>query len=162
MNSGLTKLLIPMLLSSLLAACDNYGSRRLTPGVSRDADVVAQMGAPAGEWQNADGSRTLEYPKGPAGPVTFMVTVGPDGVLRTIDQVLSEPWFARVRPGMTRDEVRRLLGRPGRRDVFDLKPEEVWDWRIEGQSAGERAHFHVHFDPAGRVTGTSRSVEPGP
>jgi hypothetical protein len=120
------------------------------------------MGTPVGEWGNADGSRTLEYPKGPEGKLTFMVNIGPDNLLRTIDQVLAEPWFARVRPGMSREEVRRLLGRPGHIDHFDLSREEVWDWLIEGQIPTERAHFHVHFDTAGQVTRTSRRVEQTP
>jgi outer membrane protein assembly factor BamE (lipoprotein component of BamABCDE complex) len=57
---------------------------------------------------------------------------------------------------MSRDEVRRLLGKPRTVAQFKLKNEEVWDWLYLDRT--EQRLFNVHFDMAsGKVTGTSTS-----
>jgi hypothetical protein len=87
-----------------------------------------------------------------------MITVGPDNILRSIENVLTPANFARVQPGWTRDQVRRLLGKPRSVQKFALKKEEVWDWRLPEEFSAH-VFFNVHFDEAGTVTGTSRSTE---
>jgi hypothetical protein len=126
----------------------------LKPGVSTAAEVKRAMGQPTYEWKEPDGSLTWEFPRGPTGVVTYMVTIRPDGILKEIRQVLTQAYFAQIRPGMTQDEIRRLIGKPGETMTFPLKKEEVWTWRYE-PATGERWHFHVHFDLAGRVLTTS-------
>jgi len=146
---------ITIMLASLLAlfGCD-LGMQSLKPGVSTAAEVKSAMGQPAFEWKEPDGSLTWEYPRGPLGVVTYMVTIRPDGVLKEIRQVLTQEYFARIRPGLTQDEVRRLIGRPGETMTFPARKEEVWSWRYEPAS-GETWQFHVHFDLDGRVVTTS-------
>ena len=77
-----------------------------------------------------------------------MVSIGADGKVAKIEQVLTAENFARVRPGMSRDTVRRLLGKPTKVEAFALKKEEVWGYRWWEQpqegfsmctSTGERA-----------------------
>src|SRR5579862_9952401 len=70
------------------AACASYGGYSLRPGSSTEAEVRATMGTPAAEFGNADGTRSLFYPKGPMGTDTFRVRVGADGVMRDIGNVL--------------------------------------------------------------------------
>ncbi len=41
-----------------------------------------------------------------------MVTIGADGKVARIEQVLTAENFARVRPGMSQDQIRRMLGKP--------------------------------------------------
>src|ERR1035441_5353156 len=106
------KLWIALLSSLLLAACASYSGGGLKPGEARLEDVQALMGTPAMRWQDADGSVQLAYPRGPLGFDTFMVRLGPDGRLQSITNVLEQAGFARVRPGMTKDEVLRVLGPP--------------------------------------------------
>jgi hypothetical protein len=36
-----------------------------------------------------------------------------------------------VTPGMDKLQVRKLLGRHAKQQRFDLKKEEVWDWRFK-------------------------------
>jgi outer membrane protein assembly factor BamE (lipoprotein component of BamABCDE complex) len=84
------------------------------------------------------------------------VTIAPDGHVRGIEQLLTAENFARVRPGQTRDDIRRILGKPTKVEVFRLKQEEVWGYRWM-ESPTERAFFNVHFGVDGRVTTTSRS-----
>ena len=113
------------------------------------------MGAPAAVWKSADGSAVWEYPQGPLGAQTFMVTLGPDQAVREIRQVLREEYFKRVRAGMSRAEVRRLLGRQMETRYFSLSGEEVWSWRYVEWNV-RPMFFNVHFDQAsGAVTRVS-------
>jgi hypothetical protein len=129
----------------------------LTPGVSTLDQVREQMGKPETERVFDDGSRRLEYPRGPQGLKTWMVDIGPNGRLVAITQALTAENFAKIRVGMSEDEVRRLLGKPGQVAGYRLKKETVWSWKwLEGGVTPE-AYFNVHFGPDGRVTTTSRS-----
>lgn len=139
-----------------LAGCDLM-MKDLKPGVSTLADVRKIMGEPAHEWKESDGGVTLEYPRGPSGVVTYMVTLGSDGILKEIRQVLTDAYFAKIVPGMTKDEVRRLVGRPAETMVFRNRDEDVWSWRYE-PATGERWMYHVHFRLGdGKVYTTSRN-----
>ncbi|HEX7682551.1 MAG TPA: hypothetical protein VF446_03280 [Trinickia sp.] len=129
----------------------------LTPGVTTEADIRGQMGTPETERTFEDGSKRFEYPRGPQGTSTYMVDIDARGKLVAVTQVLTAANFAKVRVGMTEDEVRRLLGKPGEVAVYRLKPETVWSWKWnEGGPSGD-AFFNVHFDASGVVYTTSRS-----
>lgn len=151
----------------LAAACDRQGNpiqepglEKLTKGLSTESEVRTAMGQPETVWEEADGSRTLEYPKGPEGTRTWMVDIGKDGRLSDYRQVLNEQNFARIVAGMSRDEVRRMLGKPRTIVQFRLKNEEVWDWRYLQPTLVPRL-FNVHFDiGSGKVVRTSSSEDP--
>lgn len=131
----------------------------LKPGVSTAAEVKRAMGEPTFEWKEPDGGVTWEFPRGPSGSVTYMVDMRPDGILKEIRQVLKEEYFAKIRPGLSKDEVRKLIGRPAETMTFPLKKEEVWSWKFE-QGSGQYWHFHAHFELDGRiVTATRNRVE---
>jgi hypothetical protein len=131
----------------------------LKPGFSTATEVKRAMGQPTFEWKAPDGAVTWEFPRGPSGSVTYMVELSPDGVLKEIRQVLTEAYFARIQPGLSKDEVRKLIGKPAETMTFPLKKEEVWSWKFE-QGSGQYWHYHVHFDLGGRVvTATRNRVE---
>ncbi len=142
-----------------LGACDAVTLKDLKPGVSTGYDVRDRLGKPGIEWRNADGSVTWEYSRQPEGTECFMATIGPDNVLRSLENVLTPQNFARVQAGWDKDQVRRLLGKPRSVQAFALKQEEVWDWRLPPEVSAD-VFFNVHFDRDGHVTGTSRSVQP--
>jgi hypothetical protein len=142
-------------LACLLAAC-NAGMSELKPGVSTASDVRRAMGTPSYEWQEADGGMVWEFARGPTGTVTYMVRIGSDGILREIRQALNDATFANIRPGQTKEEIRRMLGRPAETMTFAQRQEEVWSWRYE-PATGERWMFHVHFVLDGLVRTTSRN-----
>ena len=112
-----------------LAGCDNQAIRELEEGVATEADVRARFGAPEAVWDAPGGARVFEYDRQPAGQKNYMITLGPDGRMTALRQVLTPANFARVRPGMPMEELRRLLGRPARRTPYALKRETEWDWR---------------------------------
>lgn len=145
----------------LLTAC-GIGVDSLKPGVSRVADIVHAMGPPAAVWPGENGNSVHEYPTGPAGLQTYMLTVDPDGLLLAVLPVLTESEFVRVTPGMTRDAVRRRLGRPAETRHFELSGEEVWTWRY-ADSHNMVMHFNAHFAPAtGQLLRSTRTMEPMP
>jgi hypothetical protein len=150
------RLWIILLLTVLLTGCASYGGSGLKPGEARFDDVQAVMGPPAMRWQDADGSVQLVYPRGPFGYHTFMVNLGPDGRLQSIANVLDEEGFARIRTGMSKDQVLRVLGPPdySRTVYFKARDELVWDWRY-CQIFGNPARFFVLFDG---TSGTVRST----
>src|SRR5262245_15543850 len=118
-----------------------------------EMQVQARMGKPETVRKNSDGSEVWEYPFGPLGRQTYMVTLGPDHAVKEVRQVLSEEYFAQVKAGMSREDVRRLLGRPGDVSVFSARDEEVWSWRYLQQNA---MYFNVMFD---RTSGTVRTTQ---
>lgn len=149
----------PMLLGALaLVGCDTAKLDATVPGQSTSADVIKHWGEPPGRWENDDGSITWEYPRGPMGTATYLITLGPDGIVQRVEQALTEANYARVRPGMSRDEVRHILGSPAGTTVFERQQEEVWDWRIAGDLPWEEWHFYVNFDLDGRVKTTSKAM----
>jgi len=154
--------------SLLVAACASYEGRGLKPGEASLEDVQATMGEPAMQWQDPDGSRQLAYPRGPAGFHTFMVRLGPNGKMLSIQNVLDERHLADVRAGMSKEEVLRVLGPSDERLTvyFKARDELVWDWRYRALS-GEIMRMMVLFDGiSGKVRSTmvlpeqSASIDP--
>lgn len=159
-----SRLLAPLFaVLALLGACDREGKpvqeaglERLAIGVSSEGDVRSAMGRPETTWEDEDGTRILEYPKAPEGSRTWIFTIDPQGKLAEYHQALTPETFARISAGMSRDAVRRLLGKPRTVVKFALSKEEVWDYRfLEHQQS---RLFNVHFDQAtGKVLRTSSS-----
>jgi hypothetical protein len=86
-----------------------------------------------------------------------MVTVGADHSVKEVRQVMSDQYFSKVTKGMSRDEVRQILGRPGEVWTFGARDEEVWSWRYYQVNP---MFFNVTFDrPAGTVKATQRLEE---
>lgn len=156
----LLTLLCAFLAALGLPACDPIALAELKPGISTAQEVRTLMGAPNQEWHNDDGSVTWEFSRQPEGTECFMATIGPDQILRHLEQVLTEANFARLQPGMTGPEVLRRLGRPAQRAFFELKQEHVWSWLIDSQDPTGRVYFTVTFNTDGRLLTTGRHTEP--
>ena len=153
MRMGLAALL------GLVVGCDYVARKELAAGVSTRADVERLMGRPKMVWEEDGGRVFLEYPRAPAGHETLLVEIGPDGKYVGMRNLLTEDNFARVRAGMSRDEVRRLLGAPTEQLTFERRQEVVWSWRFMADQ-NRSMLFNVHFDLDGRVRGTSRAPDP--
>jgi outer membrane protein assembly factor BamE (lipoprotein component of BamABCDE complex) len=143
----------------LAAGCDQQRVARLEEGVATEADVRREFGEPVDIYVAADGSRTFDYPRQPEGQTNYFITIGPDGKMSALRQLLHEGNFAKVVPGMAQADVRALLGRPAKIHRYDLQPDQtVWDWRYrEGQTSKV---FSVTFDKAGLVAGSASSDDP--
>ncbi|HPK31884.1 MAG: outer membrane protein assembly factor BamE [Ottowia sp.] len=137
-----------------LAACDNQAIKELEEGVSTEADVVQRFGQPERVWPEPDGSKTYEYNRQPEGTQNYMITIGTDGRMSALRQVLNPHNFARVQPGMTMEQVRQMLGKPARQVPYKLKNEIDWSWRFLDTAANEKKMFFVTFSPDYRVIRT--------
>jgi outer membrane protein assembly factor BamE (lipoprotein component of BamABCDE complex) len=156
MRLNLKGIVMASLLGSLLAlvGCDQQKIAKLEEGVATEADVRKQFGEPHATYNEADGGKTFEFSRQPEGQVAYMITIGADGKMSALRQVLKTSEFAKIKPGMDKGEVRRVLGKPGKTAKFDLKPdEEHWDWRwLDGQVP---KLFSVIFDKDGKVKSSS-------
>ena len=141
-----------------LAGCDVQRIAELEVGVTTESEVRARWGEPAAVYAEADGSKSLEYPRQPAGQINFMVVIGRDGKVTALRQVLTPASFAKIEPGWDKAQVRRLLGLPAKTQRYELKREEVWDWRFSDNA--ENKLFSVTFDTDGRVTATATTIDP--
>jgi outer membrane protein assembly factor BamE (lipoprotein component of BamABCDE complex) len=142
----------------VFAACDPQHIAELEEGVATEADVRARFGEPVARYDEADGAYTLEYPRQPEGQRNYMITIGTDGKMSALRQVLKPEEFAKVQPGLDRAAVRRLLGRPAATQVYALKQQEVWDWRYLADQ--ESMLFSVVFDAEGRVVEAASRLDP--
>src|SRR5262245_11253697 len=136
--------------SALLWSCAAVSP--VTTGMD-EMQVQARMGKPETVRKKDDGSQVWEYPGGPLGRQTYMVTLGSDHAVKDVRQVLNEQYFSQVKTGMSRDDVRQLLGKPGEISMFPARDEEVWSWRY---LQGNPMFFNVLFD---RSAGTVRTVQ---
>lgn len=152
---GLTLALVVM---ALAGGCDPQRIDELEEGVATEADVRARFGEPVAVYPETDGARTFEYPRQPAGHRNYMITIGADGRMSALRQVLKPEEFAKVRVGLDQAQVRRLLGRPAATQAYPLKQQEAWDWRyLEGTDS---RLFTVTFDAAGHVVETGSRADP--
>jgi outer membrane protein assembly factor BamE (lipoprotein component of BamABCDE complex) len=143
----------------LLVACDPQRIEKLEEGVATEADVRKQFGEPHATYNEADGSKTFEYSRQPEGQVAYMITIGADGKMSALRQVLKPAEFAKIKPGMDKAEVRRVLGKPAKTAKFALKPdEEHWDWRW--LDAQQPKLFSVTFDRDGKVMASAMAEDP--
>ena len=142
-----------------LAGCDQQAIKELEEGVSTEADVRARFGEPEKIWDAPDGGRTFEYNRQPAGHRNYMITIGTDGKMSALRQVLTPQNFAKVQPGMMMEEVRKMLGKPARITPFERQGEVAYDWRYL-ESPNTHMVFTVFFDRDYRVLRTGSVVDP--
>ena len=119
----------------------------------------ARFGDPEKIWDAPDGGRTFEYNRQPSGHRNYMITIGTDGKMSALRQVLTPANFAKVQPGMAMEEVRKMLGKPARITPFELKGEVAYDWRYL-EPPNTHMVFTVYFDRDYRVLRTGSVVDP--
>lgn len=144
-----------------LAACDPKAISELEEGVSTEADVRARFGPPEVVWEGDDGAVIYEYNRQPEGYQNYHITIGPDGTMRALRQVLNERTFAQIRPGMSMEEVRKTLGRPMKVVEYPLKGETHYDWRWRnGPNESDSQVFTVVFGAGMTVVSTMSMRDP--
>ena len=143
--------------SVFLVGCDQQRIKELEEFVSTEQDVRERFGQPNQIWDEADGAHTLEYTRQPQGAQNYMITIGPDGKMTALRQVLAPDYFAKVQPGMDQQQIRRLLGQPAKRMSYPLKNQAEWDWNwIDPPNTPKL--FTVVFDAQGKVVRSGSTV----
>lgn len=146
---------------SLLSACDERAISELEEGVSTEADVREKFGPPEAVWDGPEGAQIYEYNRQPEGYQNWQITIGPDGRMSALRQVLNERTFAQIQPGMPMEAVRRMLGKPMKITTYALKQETHYDWRWRnGPNESDSQVFTVVFNPDLRVVSTMSVRDP--
>ena len=151
MNATFSRAVLLLFPALVAAGCASLSA--IKQGASTQ-QVETLVGAPSHVWKNADGSEVWEYPQGPFGVETYMVTLGPDRAVREVRQVLNDETISKLHVGMSREEVRRLLGRPRDIGFSNLNDEEIWSW-LYREWRVRNMELYAQFD---RPTGTLRKI----
>ena len=141
------------LMTVLLSACAVLGGPAFTPGTTSQKEVLSYKGPPAHIADEANGIKRLFWPTGPMGTSTIMARFDAQQRLLSYEEVLNMEHFADIQPGMSMDDVMRLIGPPyaGWTAYFKARDELAWEWRYCDSWNGA-ARFSVLFD------GTSKKV----
>ena len=147
-----------LLIGLAVTACDSQRIAELEEGVATEADVRAKFGEPTVVYNDDNGARTFEYVRQPQGHRNYMITIGSDGKMTALRQVLKADNFAKVTTDLDKAQVRRLLGQPAKTMIYPLKPnEEHWDWRY--MDGTQSRWFTVTFDTNERVLRTATTLD---
>lgn len=117
-----------LLVIVLLAGCASIDGHTLQPGKSSAKEVTTLMGAPAMERKRPNGDTLLYFPRHPWGRQTYVATIGPDGLLRGIEQRVTWQNIYGIRAGMRQDEVEDLLGPPREISRLPRQQRDVWEY----------------------------------
>ena len=93
------------------------------------------------------------------GRQNYMITIGTDGKMSALRQVLTPQNFAKVLPGMPMKDVRKMLGKPMKITPYVLKKEVVYDWRYN-EPPNTAMVCAVYFDNDLRVLRTGSVLDP--
>ena len=144
-----------------LTACDQQNIKELEEGVSTEGDVKIKFGEPEKVWEGADGAKIFEYNRQPAGTRNYMITIGTDGKMSALRQVLTPSNFAKIEAGMPMETVRKMLGKPMKITPYKLKNTWEYDWRFQdGPNDSDKKIFTVVFNSDLRVLSTSSGEDP--
>jgi hypothetical protein len=136
-------------LVALFAGCASYSGSNLVTGSSTQAQVEASMGRPAMVAHVGD-ETWLYYPRGEFARQTFVARIGPNGVLRGIEQRLSMHYIRQIQIGKsTMEDVRLLLGPAQQVTYFPLSKLTAWEYKIFQDPI--KRELDVEFSPDGIV-----------
>ena len=151
--------LLSALVLGALAGCDPARVAKLEEGVSTEAQVRQQFGEPVTVTVLPDGGRVLDYPRQPEGWTNYRISIGADGKMSALRQLLHADNFAKVQPGMAEMPVRELLGKPAKLMPWPAKGETELSWRFR-PDANHSKIFSVYFDRDGKVLRTTITDDP--
>jgi SmpA / OmlA family len=148
-------------LAAFLPACDNQRISQLEEGVATEGDVKMKFGEPEKVWDGENGAKIFEYNRQPAGAINYMITIGADGKMSALRQVLTPLNFSKVVPGMMMEDVRKMLGKPMKITPYELQMKWHYDWRyMDGPNNSDAKIFTVIFNPDLRVVSTGSTPDP--
>ena len=163
-RSVLNKISVLVLLASFAAflpGCDNQRISQLEEGVASEGDVKMKFGEPEKIWDGENGAKILEYNRQPAGTQNYMITIGTDGKMSALRQVLKPQNFAKITPGMMMEDVRKMLGKPMKITPYELVNEYHYQWRyLDGTNESDKKIFTVVFNTDLKVKSTGSAMDP--
>ena len=153
------KSVLVLALTLVLAGCASFSGSDLVPGKSTAADAQQSMGRADQQLKLANGDTALYFSRQPFGRAMYVVTFGPDGVMKSIEQRMQYPSFAKVVANTwTKKEVSELLGPPGQAGRFDRQKRDWWEYRY--WQAPDYRVVWVQFSDDGVVREVFDTVDP--
>ena len=139
------------ILVAALAGCASFDGYSLVPGKSTAAEVEATMGPPHERYAAPGGDSVWMYSRQPIGRRNFAVTVGANGVVRSVEQRLTEANLRSLVAGKsTMQQARELLGPPWLVTRNDRMQRNVWSYKMYNLVDIEHT-LHVQFSDDGLV-----------
>ena len=90
------------------------------------------MGRPAQRLVFPNGNTALYFSRVPEGRAVYVVDVGPDGVMKSIEQRLVRKNVSKVIAGVsTMKEVRELFGPPGSDGRMERQARTWWEYKYD-------------------------------
>ncbi|MGH9650288.1 MAG: hypothetical protein ACRD3I_07430 [Terriglobales bacterium] len=112
------------------AGCASFDGRGLVPGKSLEAEIIGLMGMPSQKFVLQNGNTALYFSRLPEGRAVYVVEVGGDGVMKSIEQRLVRKNIALIAANTSKkEEVLDLFGPPGRTGRLPLMPREWWEYK---------------------------------
>lgn len=150
----INRALIPIL-AALVSACASYGPSDELIGLDRKG-IIEKLGSPTGVQETQSGV-VLEYARGPHGRHTYFLILDTNDRVQRWEQVLNEKNFEKILPGMTKDQVRSLIGQSFATFALARDRGEVWSYRYETPFC---VWFQIEFDQEGRVRSAGDGIPP--
>jgi hypothetical protein len=119
--------------AALVSGCASFNGPDIVPGATPAGYVEATLGSPAEKVALADGMTTWFYPNQPYGRVTYAVTIGPDNIVRSYEQRLTEANLSRiVIDKSTMHDIRALFGPPYHVLRYPNRDGDSWEYNMYG------------------------------
>lgn len=135
-------------LALLMGGCTTLNYPPPTLGMT-EPELMAKSGQPTAKYQDGN-DFLLEY-MGYWARETYLFRFGPDGRLKSWEQVLTSEKFATVKIGeTTRQQVLLTFGQPMQKTYFPRMQQEAWSYRYK-QNSMTPALMHIYIDQAGIV-----------
>lgn len=88
-----------------------------------------------------------------------MAVIAANGKLKSLENVLDAKHFAQIQPGMTKDQVLRILGpsEPSWTTYYARRDELAWEWRYCNELR-QLSRFDVLFDGSKGIVRSSMGM----
>ena len=159
MGLGLLKVIVVAAILLTAAGCASVDGRGLVPGKATLAEVEALMGAPAHRVALPNGDSAQYFSRLPEGRAVFVVTFGPDRVMKSIEQRLIRSNLKFIVAGTsTMNDVRNLFGPPGGEGRLERQRRTWWEYKYEDYD--QRRVIWVQYSDDGVVREVLDVVDP--
>ncbi len=147
---------VPVTIIAMIAGCAGYSPSKYLVGQDRTA-LMTSMGQPEREYL-LDELSVLHYPRGPAGSHTYFIYIDRSDLVVKWEQVLTENRFDTIQPGMTKDQVIRIIGVSTITNGLARNRGYVWHYRYETPHCKS---FVIEFTPEDTVRSAGYRIRSG-
>ena len=159
MAIGFSKIILMALILLTAAGCASVDGRGLVPGKSTLGEVEGLMGAPAHRVALPNGDSAHYFSRLPEGRAVYVVTFGPDRVMKSIEQRLIRSNLKFIVAGTsTMNDVRNLFGPPGGEGRLERQRRTWWEYKYEDYD--QRRVIWVQYSDDGVVREVLDAVDP--